>query len=205
MQKNMKYRTRVSVALLVVSVGAGVFTSTAVHAVYYAPQTEVASPALEAIAPSQKVSPSDKPARLQIPTLNIDAPVLDVGLGVTGNMAVPPNFTDVGWYKYGPVPGQKGSAVIDGHVDNGLSLAGVFKHLNELSVGDDVYVVTTSGKRLHFVVGDVELYPYQSVPTDEVFGQTDGQRLNLITCDGIWVESGKTYDHRLVVYTKLAL
>ncbi|MDE1925425.1 MAG: class F sortase [Patescibacteria group bacterium] len=199
----MKESARIGVVVLLTSIAAGVFTATAVHAVYYAPQAQAPEPALEAVAPALNVSSSERPAQLQIPKLNIDSSVLGVGLGVTGNMAVPPNFTDVGWYKYGPVPGQWGSAVIDGHVDNGLSLAGVFKRLNELSVGDDVYIVTTSGTRLHFVVTDVESYPYEAVPVGQVFDQADAKRLNLITCEGSWVEGGKTYDHRLVVYTTL--
>lgn len=152
---------------------------------------------------SVAIATSSLPARLLIPTLGIDAKVQYVGTNGLGNMGTPNNFTDVAWYKNGVVPGQEGSAVIDGHVDNGLSLAGVFKHLSDIHVGDSVYVKTTDGSQLHFVVYDIEIYPYENVPMQTVFAQTNAAHLNLITCEGAWVPAGKTYDHRIVVYTKL--
>ena len=118
-------------------------------------------------------------------------------------MSVPSNYTDVGWYRYGTVPGQKGSAVIDGHVDNGFGLDGVFKRLPEIQIGDDVYVTTEGGKSLHFKVVDVQTYPYKDAPADRIFNTNDASRLNLITCKGSWLSGDKTYDHRMVVYTKL--
>lgn len=118
-------------------------------------------------------------------------------------MAVPSNYTDVGWYKYGVPPGRQGSAVIDGHVDNGLALPGVFKYLDKIKVGDDVYIEESDGGRLHFVVYDVEVYPYTDVPREKLFAAASSSYLNLITCGGSWLQSSHTYDHRMVVYTKL--
>ena len=142
------------------------------------------------------------PTRLLIPKIHVDAKVLEMGLTTKGNMEAPHNFTDVGWYKYGPKPGEMGSAVIDGHVDNGLSLPAVFIDLKKLTSGDDIYV-TEGDKTLHFVVQNVERYYYKSAPTDIIFNRTDLRRLNLITCDGDWVTLDKTADHRVVVYAVL--
>jgi sortase A len=147
------------------------------------------------------VATSSLPARLIVPSLKINASVQDLGINAIGNMQAPDNFVDVGWYKYGTVPGYIGSAVIDGHVDNGLGLAGVFLKLNTIQVGADVYVQTEGGDMLHFVVSNVQAYPYQSVPVDQVFAENDAARLNLITCDGTWVNGQDTYNERLVVYT----
>jgi LPXTG-site transpeptidase (sortase) family protein len=110
----------------------------------------------------------------------------------------------VGWYKYGTVPGFMGSAVIDGHVDNALSLDGVFKHLGDLKEGDDIYIDTASSTALHFVVREAVSYPSEDVPAEKVFKADDAARLNLITCDGTWVQGKKEYDRRLVVYAVLA-
>ena len=183
--------------------GAAVFVSTLLHATYYAPDTEVAPPPSLAAAAAE-VPSAVQPARLQIPALNIDANVQHVGENAKGAMMAPSNFTDVAWYKYGTVPGHVGSAVIDGHVDNGLALAGVFKHLGDIKKGDDVYIVDENGQKLHFIVVDIETYPYDSPPADIIFGQTDAARLNLITCAGTWVRGQRTYNERLVIYTKLA-
>jgi LPXTG-site transpeptidase (sortase) family protein len=143
------------------------------------------------------------PEKLIIPSISINAKVQHVGLTATKAMGIPTNFTDVAWYKYGPVPGEKGSAVIDGHVDNGLGLNGVFKKLDQVKVGDDVSVVDEKGNTAHFKVISVDVYPYNNAPTEEIFGATDKKLLRLITCDGHWVKSAKTYDSRLVVTAEL--
>ena len=143
------------------------------------------------------------PDRIVIPSIELDAETQHVGLGKSGNMAVPSNYSDVGWYRLGTVPGQMGSAVIDGHVDNGFGLSAVFKRLSEMEIGDDVYIVTRAGTRLHFEVVEIAKYPFQDVPLDKVFNRLDAPRLNLVTCTGSWLRSDETYDQRMVVYTKL--
>lgn len=153
----------------------------------------------------ESISVDELPSQLSIPKLNITAKIQRLGIDKNGNMAAPNNFTDVSWYKYGTVPGLIGSAVIAGHEDNALSLDGVFKHLDQLKVGDDVYVVSASGQKLHFRVTDKKIYPYNlSGPElEKIFTAADKSRLNLITCAGVWLKSAKTNDKRLVVYTEL--
>ncbi|MCR4279317.1 MAG: class F sortase [Candidatus Zambryskibacteria bacterium] len=152
---------------------------------------------------SGEVTQEQLPSRLLIPKLNIDAHVQRLGITDTGNMAAPDNFTDVSWYKYGSVPGFKGSSVMSGHEDNAISLDGVFKHLEDLEIGDDVYVVREDGERLHFKVIDEQIYPYDNSPLERIFNTQDGTYLNLITCAGDWVPAAKTNDKRLVIFTQL--
>ena len=180
-----------------------VFVYTLVGALWYAPQEEASSPALAAHAPAIRAPLSSWPSHLRVPSLDINANVQHVGVGKTGNMAVPTNFTDAAWYKYGPLPGEAGSAVIDGHVDNALALPGVFKRLSEIQKGADIYVdaATTS---VHFKVTDVESYPAPQVPVGQIFSNTGVPRLVLITCDGVWIQGQNQYDRRLVVYAQLA-
>jgi len=47
------------------------------------------------------------------------------------------------------------------------------------------------------------LYPAGNEPVSDVFGESDEPRLNLITCDGDWIENERGYSQRLVVYTEL--
>lgn len=215
----MKKITKRYIGLVIVLFAVVIGGSTLEQAVYYnsdveiptilTPQVTEAStlsvgkPAATATVASIKQSTSRLPARLEIPALSINAKVQSVGINTKGNMGTPNNFTDVAWYKGGTVPGDQGSAVIDGHVDNGLALAGVFKHLNEIAVGDDVYVTADNGTRTHFQVIKIESYPYLNVPVADIFNAKDGAYLNLVTCIGNWIQDGKTYDERLVVYTKL--
>ena len=172
----------------------------------YSPNNDSGLPVDAAVISSTPVgstSVAGYPARLQIPKLGIDAEVQHVGVTKTGNMAAPNNFTDVSWYKFGTIPGHTGSAVMAGHEDNAISLDGVFKHLEDLEVGDDVYVIDHNHKKLHFKVIAEEIYPYDKGPLERIFNTTDGTYLNLITCTGDWLASAKTNDKRLVIYTKL--
>lgn len=186
---------------LITAVAAIVFFGTLAQALFYNPESDLLVPAGETIP--RDLPPSEEPSRLIVPSLRIDADIQQVGVNAKGNMGVPTNYADVAWYKHGTIPGQLGSAVIDGHVDNGLGLAGVFKHLADLKPGDDVIVVTKTGRELRFTVQDVVTYPYDSVPLEKVFTRNDNARLNLITCGGKWIKSEKTYDERVVVYTVL--
>lgn len=199
----MRKNRKTLAALLLLGLGAGVFCVTLVRATIL-PPIEEEGPAPSSKAATQSLAlDTDKPARLRIPALGVDAAVQHVGIGKSGNMAVPTNFTDVGWYRFGTVPGFTGSAVMDGHVDNGLALAGVFKHLSELKVGDEVTVETKGGETKRFRVIEMTTYNYKEVPTEKLFNRADGARLNLVTCDGAWIAGEKTYDQRLIVYTVL--
>jgi len=191
------------ITLIIVIAAALVFSVTFYKVFFAVGELEAEVPPLASTTPAVEVPESAQPATLLIPTLDIEAKVQYVGVTASGNMGVPSNFRDVGWYKYGTVPGQKGSAVIDGHVDNGLGLSGVFKNLEQLKVGDSVYVLSKAGERQRFMVTDVVTYNYKEVPGDKLFERSDSRRLNLVTCGGSWIKSEKTYDQRVVVYTVL--
>lgn len=190
--------------LLVTLAALFVFGATLVRAFFYAPDSEVTAPQAGGSASIDETPEANQPARLVVPSRGIDAHIQYVGVGKSGNMAVPTNFQDVGWYRYGTVPGQIGSAVIDGHVDNALGLPGVFKDLGKLKEGESVYIETKGGSRIRFVVTGIETYGYKEVPAQLLFGRADARRLNLITCGGSWIKTDKTYSERIVVYTELA-
>ena len=180
------------------------FGGTLVSATWYAPESEVLVPLFEEGTSIDRVSTTSQPARLIVPSLEVDADIQYVGVTKDGNMGVPSNFADVGWYKYGTIPGRQGSAVIDGHVDNAIGLAGVFKNLSTMKVGESVYVQTKGGEKLRFIVTDVVTDGYKDVPVETLFNRKDARRLNLVTCGGSWIQTEKTYDERTVVYTVLA-
>ncbi len=150
--------------------------------------------------------PSNYPSLLVIPKISVRSHVQYVGETAKGTLASPTNFTDVAWYKFGTVPGVNGTAVIDGHLDNGLGLQAVFKHLSDLAPGDEIEVITKGGDTLHFVVDQTISYDYNDpAVAPALFSQTETPTLRLVTCDGDWVQSGKTYNRRLIVSAKLVL
>ena len=144
---------------------------------------------------------SGDPVRLKIPILQIDAAVERVGVLLDGQMDVPKKSDNVGWFDLGSVPGSSGSAVMAGHFDGKNGSPAVFAKLDELKVGDKVIVERTTASPLVFIVKGTRVYDPGFA--DEVFGQSDGSHLNLITCDGTWDGMKKSYSKRLVVFTDL--
>jgi LPXTG-site transpeptidase (sortase) family protein len=142
------------------------------------------------------------PVRLKIPSINVDAAIQYVGVNSKGEMEVPSNDTDVGWFKIGPRPGETGSAVIAGHFDTEKGTAGVFFNLYRLKAGDKLYVEDAKGKTISFVVRESNIY--NTGYADAVFSRNDGTYLNLITCDGVWDGAKKSYNKRLVVFANIA-
>ncbi|HUG17077.1 MAG TPA: class F sortase [Thermomicrobiales bacterium] len=146
----------------------------------------------------------EPPVRLWIPALGVDTVVQWVGRDDEGRMATPSNYTDAAWYEGGPPPGTVGNAVIAGHLDS-TSGPAVFYRLGDLAPGDEVYVTTSAGVDLRFVVQGVEAYDASDAPLERIFGAADAAQLNLITCSGRFNRSTGEYDERLVVYTTLAI
>jgi len=192
---------RTFIILIVMAAALVVFASAFASSFLYAPDDEIEAP------PEQMVElpgPEEVPVRLRIPALGVNALVQHVGITESGAMATPKGFQDAGWYKYGVTPGGSGSAVIAGHVDNGLGLAGVFSRLHELREGDEIFVVRADGSDVRFLVSGKRSYPHDAAPTDIIFNPAGSPRLNLITCEGTWLSDTRTYDQRLVVFTTLA-
>lgn len=146
------------------------------------------------------------PVRLLIPAIGINSAIEDVGILDNGNLGIPTHdpWNDVGWYDMGPFPGERGSAVIDGHLDRPGGFPAVFWNLRNLHVGDKVMILNTRGKTLSFRVTRIEYYPPDAAPVQEIFGNQTGNYLNLITCAGDWIPNQHQTTLRLVVYTTLA-
>jgi len=141
----------------------------------------------------------DTPARLQIPAINVDAAIVPVGVTAKGTLDVPPNLLEVGWYKFGPKPGQTGSAVIDAHFDGPGGTPGVFNRLDSLKVGQEIIVQNDKDVPTYFVIVKLTNYLFNdSVP--ELYNTDGGIHLNLITCNGVWDETNKNYSQRLIVF-----
>ena len=201
----MKNKTTQGIALIIVAVLVATFTIRRDLSWSNIEESGLAvatNTALAASTAPKLASLVEYPNELSIPKINIVANVQHLGVTKSGNMAAPDNFSDVSWYKLGVIPGEKGSAVIAGH-KNGVYVRGVFKRLNELKVGDDVYITRKNGGKIHFKVVETAIYPYDKAPLERIFASSDGTYLNLITCTGNWNESIGSSDHRLVVYTEL--
>jgi len=143
------------------------------------------------------------PTKLTIPKLKIEATFEEpLGLTAEGAIEVPDSYTQVGWYKHGPTPGEYGPAVILGHVDS-VSGPAVFFPLGQLEAGDDIIIDRADGSVAHFKVEKLERYEQVAFPTAKVYGDIDHAGLRLITCSGTFKKGEQRYTHNLVVYAKL--
>lgn len=145
------------------------------------------------------------PVRLSVPAIGINALIEQVGILPNGDMATPAQnpWVDSGWYSEGPRPGERGSAVIDGHLDRPGGYPAVFWNLRTIRVGDAVFVTKKDGKQLRFHVTRIAYYMPQNAPLQDIFGNRSSAFLNLITCAGDWIPNQHQTTLRLVVYTEL--
>ncbi|MEX2006604.1 MAG: class F sortase [Candidatus Saccharimonadales bacterium] len=140
------------------------------------------------------------PMRLKIPKINIDARLDNVGLTPQGDLDVPKGPANAAWYHLGVRPGQKGSSVIVGHFGYKNRIPAVFDNLHKLQEGDNLYVEDEKGATISFVVRESRKYE-PNADASSVFLSNDGKaHLNLITCQGVWNETQKSYSTRLVVF-----
>ncbi|HTL83835.1 MAG TPA: class F sortase [Acidimicrobiia bacterium] len=142
------------------------------------------------------------PARVQIPSIGVDVPLVPLGLAPDDTMEVPHDFTVAGWYTNGPRPGETGPAVIAGHVDSYTGPA-VFFRLKDLQPGSEVRVARVDGSSATFVVTRVAHYGKDAFPTSEVFGPAPAPELRLITCGGDFDFARRSYRDNVVVFAEL--
>ena len=137
------------------------------------------------------------PARIVIPTIDVDAPIVHVGLLESGDMEVP-KFGLAGWYSLGPQPGAAGPAVIVAHVDS-ASGPDVFYRLKELEPGDEVLVYNEDGDVAAFVVDSREQQLKTALPTDRIWNDTWEPVIRLITCGGEFDRISRHYLSNVIV------
>ena len=140
------------------------------------------------------------PMRLRIPIINVDTNIYYVGLKSDGTMDIGPDPDSVAWYKPGPRPGESGSAVIAGHYGWIGEKGAVFNDIHTLVKGDEILVIDNKNVTTTFVVRESREYD-PDADAENVFKSADGKsHLNLITCEGVLLESQKTYSSRLVIF-----
>lgn len=143
-----------------------------------------------------------RPVHITIPSLGVSAPVSVLGLNHDGSPQVPTNFYVPGWYKFGPTPGQRGSAVILGHVDSFKGPA-VFFHLVDLKIGSPIIVTLADRTVVRFDVIGLREYSKGHFPDRVVYGRRSYSAMQLVTCGGTFDRATGHYESNIVAYTAL--
>lgn len=143
------------------------------------------------------------PVSLSIPKLNIETTFeAPLGLNADRSIEVPDSYEQVGWYQYGPTPGELGPAVVLGHVDS-VDGPAIFFSLGQLEPGDSVFVEREDGMTAEFEVTRLERHEQSGFPREKVYGDIDHAGLRLITCSGFFDRGEQRYSHNLIVFARL--
>ena len=146
--------------------------------------------------------PTAPPVQLLIPLLDVHRAVEKVGANRFGVMDLPTNSWNAGWFKWGPIPGAPGDAVIEGHAGYpGQPM--IFGRLDTLRPGDRIIVVLSDKSRRLFLVVSKKTVPAGSAPPGlaDPYGPP---RLTLVTCAGHFDKARYSYSSRLMVETRYA-
>lgn len=195
--------TATAASLLTACAGTGTRTDTAGGATAgpgHRPGT-AGSAARSAKSPSPL--PRSVPTALVVPAIDVNTPLLRLGLAADGSVQVPPVTAHdrAGWYAYSPTPGQTGPAVLLGHVTVGPYGDGVFRHLGRLRGGDRIVVHLRNGREPQFAVTSVRTVAKAEFPVEDVYGDVDRPELRLITCGG--PRTGDGYQDNVIVFAGL--
>jgi hypothetical protein len=147
--------------------------------------------------------PPSPPDRIRIPSIRVNAPLMGLGLTPSGSLDVPPPARGnlAGWYEAGTTPGERGTAIVAGHVDNADGPA-VFYHLGALRKGATIEVDRRDGDVAVFTVDTVEVYDAKDFPDEKVYGAAARPELRVITCGGGYSRS-TGYQGNVVVFAHL--
>ncbi|MCE2512921.1 MAG: class F sortase [Acidimicrobiia bacterium] len=144
------------------------------------------------------------PAVIRIPRLDVEAPIIPLGLQEDGSIEVPEDPDQAGWWLGGPEPGEPGPAVILGHVDSQEEGPAVFFYLQYLETGDEIHIDRVDGSTITYVVESTERHHKDVFPTDAVYGPTEQPTLRLVTCGGDFDFDVRTYEDNVIVFASLA-
>ena len=167
-----------------------------------APRPEdAAPPARVPVTPATQAPAEEVPApvRVVVDGSPIDMPVVPVGVEDSGDMTLPDNHVELGWYRYGPAPGSdEGAAVVAGHVDT-LTEVTPMAGLEDVPAGARIRVERADGSVLRYRTESVRRVHKQSLAEADLFRRSGEPVLHLVTCGGRWLEDSGDYEDNVVL------
>ncbi|MFJ4323845.1 class F sortase [Streptomyces tricolor] len=192
-------------AVTVVALGSGVWLLGGGTGPHAPPQPTAAEgrPDRGGVRPGAPALAPSPPVRIRIPAIRVDAPLTGLALTPAGNLDAPPAEEKnlAGWYEAGTTPGETGTAIVAGHVDNADGPA-VFYHLGALKRGARIEVDRRDGTVALFTVDAVEVYSAHDFPDAKVYGAAPRPELRVITCGGGYSRA-TGYQGNVVVFARL--
>jgi LPXTG-site transpeptidase (sortase) family protein len=151
--------------------------------------------------PATQAAPTTRPAptRFTIERLGVDMRVRAVGVARDGEMALPRTPAEVGWYEFGPRPGDpRGATVLAAHLDMPGYGAGPITAVEKLRRGDTL-VVRSGGTTTRYAVSDVRSVRKAQLDLPALFARNGAPVLRVVTCAGAFDAETRSYDRNVVV------
>jgi len=164
-----------------------------------APATRPTSPDPAAIVRiPQPAAQSAPPIRARIQGLG-SADVVPVGVTPQGEAEIPEDVAQLGWYRFGPAPGDgQGSVVLMGHRDS-RGARGALYDLATVAPGSVIEVTDRAGATRRYAVASTTSIAKQVVPLADLFARTGPEQLVVISCGGAYDRSQGGYLDNVVV------
>lgn len=154
-------------------------------------QAPSTTPAVDGMPPSP-------PTTVQITDVDLKVPLVPVRISGSGQLPLPKDRDRASWLASSVTPGERGSAILAGHVDSADGPA-AFYNLSAAKPGMQIAVTRRDGTTARFTIDAVAVYPKDKFPDSLVYGPTPGPSLRLITCTG-WDPDEREYRDNVVVY-----
>lgn len=138
---------------------------------------------------------------LDIPALELDEDLIELGIDDEHRLEVPDEPERVGWFTEGAGPGEIGPTVVVGHLDSNEGPA-VFARLPELTPGDEMTLTDDAGAAVRYRVVETEDVPKDRFPTWAVYDSSAQDTLRLITCTGPWDPTEGAHRDNRIVYAE---
>ena len=143
------------------------------------------------------------PVRLEIDQYGINIELTPLGVNSAGQLEVPTNPSEGGWYYKSAKPGEEGNVLINAHYDDAYGRPAAFFNLKSVKVNDTVVLVDSYDRQFPYRVTEVYYISIYDENRVERLLESQGHSLTLVTCGGFWVPNMGTYNQRLVVKAQL--
>jgi LPXTG-site transpeptidase (sortase) family protein len=141
------------------------------------------------------------PMEISIPSIDIHAHIVDIGLGPGSNAMVIPTSDKVGHYTpAAPIGATKGSTLIAGHVNFADWSPGALWNLSKVAKGAHIYITNADGKEFTYKVTSARTILRQPLP-DDTYAVDGAPQLVVVTCAGKPGTDGKVlnYDQNTII------
>jgi LPXTG-site transpeptidase (sortase) family protein len=145
--------------------------------------------------------PSATGGHISLPTLDVLAPIVKVGIDGANKMVVPHNARDVAWLDRGGIHGYTNNVVLAGHISYSR-VSGSFMRIGALRPGDEVRM-DMNGDHYKYRVTFVCLFGRDTDRAAQIMGYTEKPSLTLISCGGGWDSGARTHTGRYAVRAEL--